>query len=149
MWPLGAVVTHKVRMIDDFSLDPQYRVNKVGMNGDTDPDTVPPCLRAVALPKFLSEIVRLRQKYPEKRILMSKAHVSDAFRNVRVDPEQAHNLCYTVGDLVVIDFRHTFGVVGVPRFIGGHGRSGRALNLPHIVTISPSSYRREIIDGAC
>ena len=36
---------------------------------------------------------------------MSKADVSDAFRNVSVDPDQAHDLNYTVGDLVVIDFR--------------------------------------------
>ena len=42
---------------------------------------------------------------------MSKADASDAFRNVRVDPDQAHNFCYIVGDLV-IDFRLTFGWSG-------------------------------------
>ena len=49
---------------------------------------------------------------------MSKADVSDAFRNVRIDPHQAHNFCYTVGDLVVIDFRLTFGWSGSPGFWG-------------------------------
>ena len=41
--------------------------------------------------------------------MMSKADVSDAFRNVRVDPDKTVNFCYTVGELVVIDFRLTFG----------------------------------------
>ena len=49
---------------------------------------------------------------------MSKADASDAFRNVRVDPDQAHNFCYTVGDLVVIDVRLTFGWSGSPGYWG-------------------------------
>ena len=49
---------------------------------------------------------------------MSKADVSDAFRNVRVDPDKAHKFCYTVGELVVIDFRLTFGWSGLPGFWG-------------------------------
>ena len=73
---------------------------------------------AEALPKFLTELVSLRRKNPDQRILMSKADVSDAFRNVRVDPDEAHNFCYTVGELVVIDFRLTFGWCGSPRFWG-------------------------------
>ena len=40
---------------------------------------------AEALPKFLTELVSLRRKYSDQRILMNKADVSDAFRNVRVD----------------------------------------------------------------
>ena len=32
-----------------------------------------------------------QKKYPVKKILMSKANVADAFRNVRVDPDEAHN----------------------------------------------------------
>ena len=47
---------------------------------------------------------------------MSKADVADAFRNVRVDPDQAHNVCYTVGDVVVIGFRLTFGWSESPGF---------------------------------
>ena len=49
---------------------------------------------------------------------MSKADMPDAFRNVPVDPDQAHNFWYTVGDLVVINFRLTFGWSGSPRFLG-------------------------------
>ena len=56
-----------------------------------------------ALPKFLAELVTLKNKFPAKRILMSKADVSDAFRNVRADSDGAHNFCCIVGELVVID----------------------------------------------
>ena len=87
----------------------QRREKKRGLNGDTDLDTVPRCLCAEALPKFLDELVTLRKKFPEQRILMSKADVSDAFRNARVDPDKVHNFCYTVRELVVVDFRLTFG----------------------------------------
>ena len=59
--PLGAVVTHKVRIINDFSFAMRNRETKGGRNGDTDPDIVPPCLCATALPKFLEELVSLRK----------------------------------------------------------------------------------------
>ena len=49
---------------------------------------------------------------------MSKADVSDALRNVRVDPDQAHKFCCTGGSLVVIDFRLTFGWSESPGFRG-------------------------------
>ena len=91
---------------------------KVGFNGDTDPDTVPQCLYAHALPKFLDELVALRKKLSVERILMSKGDVAGAFRNVRVEPDQAHNFRYTVGDLDVIEFRLTFGWSGSPGFWG-------------------------------
>ena len=118
MPPLAAVVTHKVRIINDLSFDEQRQGEKGGLNGDTDPDTVPQCLCAHALPKFIDELVALRKNFPVERILMSKADVAGAFRNVRVDPDRAHNFCYTVGDLVVIDFRLTFGWSGSPGFWG-------------------------------
>ena len=85
---------------------------------DTDPDTVPQCLCAEALPKSLDEFLTLRKKFPEKRILMSKADVSDAFRNARVDPDKAHKFCFTAGELVIFDFRLTFGWSGSPGFWG-------------------------------
>ena len=44
---------------------------KGGLNGDTYLDTVPQCLCAEALPKFLDELVTSRKKFPEQRILMS------------------------------------------------------------------------------
>ena len=48
--PLGAVVTHKVRIINDysFSFEAQNRKTKGGLNADTDSDSVSPCLRAEA-----------------------------------------------------------------------------------------------------
>ena len=55
--PLGAVVTHKIRIIDDFSFEVRDRVKKGGLDGDTDPDIIPSCLSATALPKFLEELV--------------------------------------------------------------------------------------------
>ena len=80
---LGAVVTSKVRIINDFSFDPNTaRCTKGGSNRDTLTQDIPRCLCGEALPKLLAEIVRLRIKYPLKRILISKADVSDAFRNV-------------------------------------------------------------------
>ena len=88
--PLATVVTNKVRVINDFSFDPRTaRGVQGGLNRDTLTDEVPQCLCGKALPKFLAEITRLRVKYPGKRILMSKADVSDAFRNVRIAPDQA------------------------------------------------------------
>ena len=116
--PLGAAVTHKVRIINDSSFEVQNKATKYGLNADTDPDSVPQCLCAEALPKLLAELVSLRIKFPTKRILMSKADVSDAFRNVRIDPDEAHNFCYMVGELIVIDFRLTFGWSGSPGFWG-------------------------------
>ena len=49
---------------------------------------------------------------------MSKADVSDAFRNVRVDSGEARDFCYTVGEIIVIDFRLTFGWFESPGFWG-------------------------------
>ena len=119
MSPLAPVVTHKTRIITDLLLDEKRRGKKGGLNGDTGHDTIPQCLCAHALPKFLDELVALRMKFPVERILKSKVDVADAFRNVRVDPDQARNVGYTVEDLVAIDFRLTFGWSGSPGFWGG------------------------------
>ena len=75
--------------INYFSFEVQNKATKGGLNTDTVPDSVPQCLCAEALPKFLTELLSLRIKFPTKRILMSKADVSDAFRNVRIDPDEA------------------------------------------------------------
>ena len=40
----------------------------------------------------------------------------DAFRNVKVDPDEAHDIRYTVGELVVIVFRPKVGWSGSPGF---------------------------------
>ena len=93
-----AVVTHKVRIINDLSFEMRHRNKKGGLSRDTDLDSVSPCLCArQPFQTFLTEIVSLRQKYLVERILMNKADVSDGFRNVRVDPDQAHNFCYSIG----------------------------------------------------
>ena len=59
----------------------------------------------------------LRKTFPVERILMNKADVSDSFRNVRVDPDQAQAFRYTaVGYLLVIEVRLTSGWSGSPSF---------------------------------
>jgi len=113
--PLGAVVTNKVRLIHDHSFETDtFRGNKGGINKDTLIEDVPKCLCGEALPKLLAELTGLRVKFPSKRILLSKADVSDAFRNVRVDAEQAKKFCYVLDELLVADFRLTFGWAGSP-----------------------------------
>ena len=68
--PLAAVVTRKIRIINPSSFDEQSRGRNGGLNGDPDPDTVPQCLCAHALPKFHDEFVTLRKKFPVGGILM-------------------------------------------------------------------------------
>ena len=55
-----SVVTRKVTTIDNSSFDAQSETKKGGLNEDTDPDTVPQVLRALALPTFLDELVLLK-----------------------------------------------------------------------------------------
>ena len=112
--PLGAVVTHKVRVTNDLSSDLFNRANKGGLDAETDVNSVPPSLCAEALPKFLTEPVSLREETPKLCLLMATTDVNDAYRNVRIDTNQAHNFCYTVGVLVVIEFRLTSGLTGSP-----------------------------------
>ena len=51
--PLGAVVTHKVRIINDYSFDVDAaRGEKGGLNKDTQTEDVPKCLCADALPSL-------------------------------------------------------------------------------------------------
>ena len=86
----AAVLTHTVRIINDVSFEVRNLAETGGgTNGDRDSNIVPPCLSATALPNVLEELVSLRNTYLTERILMSKADVSDAFRNVRLDPDQA------------------------------------------------------------
>lgn len=87
-------VTHKARIVHDLSFDPNTKGKKGGLNADTEVETVPPCLCAEALPKFLAELVSLRKKCPAKRLLMATTDVNDAFRNVRVDADKAQNFAY-------------------------------------------------------
>lgn len=118
VFPLGAVVTHNVRIVNDLSFNLQNRATKGGPNAETGVSSVPPSLCAEALPCFLTELVALRKENLTLRLLMATTDVNDAYRNVRVNPDQAHNFCYAVGDLVVVDFRLTFGWTGSPGHFG-------------------------------
>ena len=77
---------------------------------------------------------------------MSKADVSDALRNVRVNPDKAYNFCRTVGDLGVIatDVR----VVGITWVLGRHVGRSRTRALQHHARFDPAVGRREINDGS-
>ena len=103
--PLGVVVTHKIITINDYSFDPsKTRGKKGGLNRDTVSEEVPPCLCGEALPALLNVLTDLRIRFPNRRILLAKADVTEAFRNVRVAPDQAQNFCYMVDDVLVEEF---------------------------------------------
>ena len=113
--PLVALITHKVIIFNDYSFDPSTaRGEKGDPNRDTVREEVPPCLYAEALPTLLNMLTDLRIRFPNLLILLAKADVTDAFRNVRVVPDQAQNICYMVDDGLVADFRLTFGWAGSP-----------------------------------
>ena len=83
-------MTHKVRIINDYSFDPSTaRGEKGGLNRDTVSDEVPPCLCGEALPTLLNLLTDLRIRFTNRRILLAQADVTGAFRNVRVAPDQA------------------------------------------------------------
>ena len=116
--PLGTVVTHKVRIINDYLVDPS-RIR--GEKGDLNCDTVseePPYLGGEALPTLLNVSTNLRIRFPNLRILLAKADVKDAFRNVRVAPDQAQTFCYVVDDLLVVGVWLIFGWAGSPSHWG-------------------------------
>ena len=57
--PLGAVVTSKVRIINDLSFDPtSVRGTKGSLNLDTMTQDIPRCLCGEALPKLLAKILK-------------------------------------------------------------------------------------------
>ena len=107
------------------------RAKKRGLKAEIDVDSVPPSLCAEALPEFLKELGSLRAENPQLRLLMATTNVNDTYRKVRIDPNQAHNICYTVGDLAVIDFRLTFGWTGSP---GNFGVTASAAEHSHCNT---------------
>ena len=113
--PLRAVVTHKVRVINDHSFDPSTaKGEKGGLNRDTVSEEVPPYLCGEALPTLLNVLIDLRMRFPNVRILLAKTDFTEAFRNVRVAPDQAHFFCYMVDDVLVADVWLTFGWASSP-----------------------------------
>ena len=140
MAPLGAVVTHKVRIINDYSFDVDAaRGEKGGLNEDTQTQDVPKCLCADALPSLLNALTDLRIRFPHLRILLAKADVTDPFRDEGQGiTAPSAELCYVVDDVLAADFRLTFGWAASPGYwglmasaaehaypLGPHGHSGR------------------------
>ena len=56
--------------------------------------------------------------FPHLRILLVKFDVTDAFRNVRITPHEAQNFRYVVYDVLVANFRITFGWATSPGYWG-------------------------------
>ena len=55
---------------------------------------------------------------PSKTNFVGKGrNVTDAFRNVRVTPHRAWNVCYMVDDVFVPDFRLTLGWAASPGYL--------------------------------
>ena len=74
---LGAVVTSKVRIINDILFDPTtVRGTQGGLNLDTVTQDIPRCLCGEALLKLSGKNIPV---YIKLRILVSKADVPDAF----------------------------------------------------------------------
>ena len=114
--PLGAVITHKV-IINNYSFDPSTaRGEKGGLNRDI--RSVKKCLHVCAeRPTNALKCVdrsanntAFQPPYP----ISQEVDVTGAFRNVRVAPSQAQTFCYMVDDVLVADFRLTFGWAGSP-----------------------------------
>ena len=79
--PLGAVVTHKVKIINDCSFDVDAaRGEKGGLNRDARTEDVPKCLCGNILPSLLNALTDLRLRFPHLGILLAKADVTAAFR---------------------------------------------------------------------
>lgn len=91
---------------------------KGGVNRGTVTEAVSECLCAETTPTLLSEITSQRAKWPDKGILLATADVNNAYRNFRVAANHPHEFCSTLGDIVVADFRLTFGRVGSPGYWG-------------------------------
>ena len=113
--PLRAVVTRKVRIINDYSFGPSTaRGGKGDLNRDTVSEEVPPCLFREALLALLNVLTDLRIRFPNRRILLAKEDVTEAFRKIRVASDQTQKFCYMVDDVLVADLRLTFGWAGSP-----------------------------------
>ena len=100
--PLGAVVTHKVRINNDYLFEAGAAGGEEGgLNRDTLTEEVPKCLRGDAPPSLLKALTDLRIRFPHLRIPLAKANVTDAIWNFKIAPHQAQNFCYVVDDVLV------------------------------------------------
>ena len=88
------------------------------MNKKIHVEEVPKCLCGQALPTLRQALADLRIRLPQRRISLAKADVTDSFRNARVTLHQAKNFRYMVDDVLVLDFRLTFGWAASPGYWG-------------------------------
>lgn len=85
--PLGAVISpEELRVIHDLTFDLSEENRRGGVDARIPVDDSLPCLCPQALPTLLRELVKLRRRYPKRRILLSKRNSHDAFRNMRINP---------------------------------------------------------------
>ena len=116
----------------------------------TQTEDVPKYLCADALPSLWNALTDLQIRFPHLRILLAKADVTDAFRNVRVSPHQGQNFCYVVEDMLATDFRLAFGWAASP---GYWGLMASAAEHDHLHTTVDGAViltrRQEDYDIAC
>lgn len=116
---LGAVVSpQNVRVIHDLTFDLSEENRRGRVNAHTSTDDSPPCLRAYATPILIRELIKLRRRYPERRIRLSKTDFHYAFRKVRINPGCAQSFGYTFGDFILVVFRLTYGWALSPAYCG-------------------------------
>ena len=110
---LGAVVTSKVRIINDLSFDPTtVRGTKGGLNLDTVTQDIPRC-RGEALPKLSG-----KQYIYQTQNLGLKSRRAGRVQKNESTPEYTNKICYVRDDLIVADLRLAFGGAGSPGFWG-------------------------------
>lgn len=67
-------------------------------------------------PNSYTEMTALRVKFPDKRLIRSKADMSDAFRNVRTSSAHASKFCPVLEDVAAANLRFTCGWAASPGF---------------------------------
>ena len=78
------MITKNARIVKYLTFDPLDRdIGSSAVNADTCVDKVPPCLCAEANHGILQQVVQLRQKYPKRRIVFSKAYAFEDFQRNR------------------------------------------------------------------
>jgi hypothetical protein len=106
----------KFRVIHDLSAE---RDNKAGVkesvNSTTAFDEAPQVELGEIFSRLLQYVWQVRQKFPGKRIMISKMDVKSAFRQIPVSIDGVL-LGYRIGDLIVIDLRLQFGWRSSPGF---------------------------------
>lgn len=80
-----------------------------------------------------------QKKVPGKENSDEHSRCFRGFLDVPVDPNESHNFCYTVGQLVVVDFRSTFmwskspGFWGATSAAAGHAHGNTTIKLTKLL----------------